>query len=144
MPKVLVCLDGSRNSRECFEPVLPLLKSAKARLTLFHVETPPRLDTRQAEIFEGEARAFHLKPYDPFDDLASRLKRRGFRVRQKRAKGEAAGAILQEAGKGGYDLVVIGSHGHGGFRRAVLGSVSTAVAQKCGVPVLIARPRRRK
>lgn len=48
-------------------------------------------------------------------------------------------AILEELEKGGYDLVVMGSHGITGFKKFVLGSVSEAVVHRAKTSVLIIR-----
>lgn len=47
--------------------------------------------------------------------------------------------IVDIAGKGGFDAVVIGSHGRTGATRILLGSVAEAVARRSPVPVTIVR-----
>lgn len=53
--------------------------------------------------------------------------------------GPAADQITAQAKKGGYDLLVMGSHGHGTLGNLVLGSVTTKVMAGCEVPVLLVR-----
>lgn len=53
--------------------------------------------------------------------------------------GPAADAIATLATKGKFDLVMMGSHGHGILGSLVLGSVTTKVMARCGVPVLVVR-----
>ena len=53
--------------------------------------------------------------------------------------GPAADAIATLATKGKFDLLMMGSHGHGLLGSLVLGSVTTKVMARCGVPVLIVR-----
>ena len=53
--------------------------------------------------------------------------------------GETREEILQEAGEGGHDLVVMGTHGRTGLSRALLGSVTEAVVRHSSIPVLVAR-----
>ena len=51
--------------------------------------------------------------------------------------GPAAEVIAEAATKGGYDLVIMGSHGHGTLANLVMGSVATKVLANCGTPVLL-------
>jgi nucleotide-binding universal stress UspA family protein len=53
--------------------------------------------------------------------------------------GPAAEVIAETARKGGYDLVIMGSHGHGTLANLVMGSVATKVLANCGTPVLLIR-----
>lgn len=53
--------------------------------------------------------------------------------------GNPAREIIDTAGKGGFDAVVIGSHGRRGVARILLGSVAEAVARRSPVPVTIVR-----
>jgi nucleotide-binding universal stress UspA family protein len=53
--------------------------------------------------------------------------------------GSPAHEIVDYAGKGGFDAVVIGSHGRTGAARILLGSVAETVARRSPVPVTIVR-----
>jgi nucleotide-binding universal stress UspA family protein len=53
--------------------------------------------------------------------------------------GDPAMEIVDYAGKGGFDTVVIGSHGRTGAARILLGSVAESVARRSPVPVTIVR-----
>ena len=53
--------------------------------------------------------------------------------------GNPADEIAAFADAGNYDLLVMGSHGHGALANLTLGSVSTKVLARCGVPVLLVR-----
>lgn len=53
--------------------------------------------------------------------------------------GHAPEVIAAAANKGGYDLLVLGSHGHGALVNLVLGSVATKVLAQCELPVLLIR-----
>jgi nucleotide-binding universal stress UspA family protein len=60
-------------------------------------------------------------------------------ARAVRRAGSEWAAILDAAEEVGADTIVIGSRGLGGLKRALLGSVSSGVAQHSHVPVLIGR-----
>jgi nucleotide-binding universal stress UspA family protein len=53
--------------------------------------------------------------------------------------GPAADNIAAMAQKGGYDLIVMGSHGKGAITNLIMGSVATKVLATCKVPVLLVR-----
>ncbi len=53
--------------------------------------------------------------------------------------GAVAETIADQAGKGKFDMVMMGSHGHGALGNLVLGSVTNKVLAHCDRPVLIVR-----
>jgi len=61
----------------------------------------------------------------------------GVEVRALSVDGVAGEAILDEAHRGGYDLVVVGSRGRGDVASILLGSVSHRVVHESRVPVLV-------
>lgn len=55
------------------------------------------------------------------------------------AERPAADAILEEAARRAYELVVMGTHGRSGIDRALLGSVTERVLRRLAVPLLTVR-----
>ena len=53
--------------------------------------------------------------------------------------GHPSKVIANEAEKGRYDIILMGSRGNGEFTNVVLGSVTTQVLAACRTPVLIVR-----
>ena len=53
--------------------------------------------------------------------------------------GPAAELIAATADKGGFDLLVLGSHGQGSLVNLVMGSVATKVLAQCQTPTLLIR-----
>jgi nucleotide-binding universal stress UspA family protein len=52
-------------------------------------------------------------------------------------QGPPASVITEAAERGGYDLIVVGSHGHRGFRRLLLGSVAESTVSHASCSVLV-------
>jgi len=55
------------------------------------------------------------------------------------AYGDPVEQILGQAKKGGYDLIVMGTHGHGFLFSAFIGSTAQRMIQKSDIPVMVVR-----
>ena len=74
-----------------------------------------------------------------FKPIRSFFAKQGLKASFVAKVGPPAENIAALADKGGFDLLMLGSHGHGAFGNLVLGSVATKVLAKCGTPVLLIR-----
>ena len=68
-----------------------------------------------------------------------KLERARFAFTDARRLGDPGTEIAEYAAKGGFDLIVMGSHGHGMLTTLVLGSCTSKVLARCKVPVLVIR-----
>jgi nucleotide-binding universal stress UspA family protein len=72
--------------------------------------------------------------------VAGILRCSGVRVRTRAlAHPSAAGAILDAAAAGGFDLIALETRGRRGAARLLLGSVADKVVRGTAVPVLVSR-----
>jgi len=79
---------------------------------------------------------------EPGADIARHLARHGARVEVRRlsSEGEDVGhVLLSQAAAFGADLVVMGAYGHSHLSEWVFGSVTRAVMDEAGLPVLMSR-----
>lgn len=139
--KILVPVDGSSFTKR----MLAYLAAhdewlgAAHQYTIVHVAAP--VPPRAAAALDKQT----VKAY--YDDEAEKVFKpiRTFMQRQKLqatfvGKAGHAGEVLTDlAEKGGFDLVMMGSHGHSMLGKLVLGSVTSKVLAHCTVPVLIVR-----
>lgn len=139
--KILLAIDGSEYSKRMLAYVAAHDEwlGASQQYTLIHVV--PAVPPRAAKLL-GKAT---LESY--YEDEAEKVFKpvRAFFAKQKLAAsfvvkvGTAADAVVALADKGGFDLLMMGSHGHGSVANLVLGSVATKVMANCRVPVLLVR-----
>jgi nucleotide-binding universal stress UspA family protein len=132
--KILVGVDGSRNSDRAASVAGDLAQLAGAEILAIHVagllEGAPgpeetRVEHRRALVHELETRWTEV------------LRRTGTRVRCELHDGSAATAMLAVAEEHQPDLIVVGRHGHRSFPDQVLGSTSAAIAATARCPVLV-------
>jgi nucleotide-binding universal stress UspA family protein len=89
----------------------------------------PGLNRQILEQEEGEVLAERLAGWqESYPDVT---------VRRVLVCGKPGRHLVEESGES--QLVVVGSHGRGGFAGMLLGSVSSAVLQSAGPPVIVAR-----
>lgn len=72
-------------------------------------------------------------------EAATRLKEMGVDAATIEAVGHPAESIVEEAERGGFDLIVVGSRGHHGISRFLIGSTSSRVVTHAHCDVLVVR-----
>ena len=117
--KVLVGTDGSATATRAVERAVAVAASAKASLTILSVG-------RDGERVAKEAASLHEGA--------------GLEIEAKGATGEPASALVDEAERGGYDLLVTGNKGLTGLRRlAPVGKVPSKVAHHLPCNLLVVK-----
>jgi len=136
--KILLATDGSDNALRAARRVAQMAKKLPAKVTLLSAAyVPPMyrddIGTELTESFVDDARqALHFtQEIFEGEKVASETKL----VRDLRP----ADAILEEAERGNYDLIVLGSQGLSKKEAKRLGSVSREVAYHAHCSVLVVR-----
>ena len=139
--KILVAADGSSFTKR----MLAYLAAHDEWLGPQHQYTVltavPAVPPRAAAVLEKDV----LKGYyedtseKVFKPIRSFFAKQGLKASFVGKPGSAADQIAAAADKGGFDLVILGSHGHGSLTNLVLGSVATKVLARCRTPVLLVR-----
>jgi universal stress protein A len=145
--RLLVPVDLAETSASVAAFASEFAEKLGAELTLFHVWEPPPFAPVESLyiVVAGDRRtlADHLRD-ECQEQLGTVLPGVARVTGRKVAIGDAAGCILEEADKGGYDFVVIGTHGRKGLTRLALGSVAEKVLRRSPIPVLVVPTESRK
>ena len=133
--RVLVATDGSGASGAAVSDFASLVDPERCEVTVISVAKIPYtmaggypypsmvgFDPALVADYTGKAE-------EKAERMGEVLRRAGFETATVAADGSPHHLILQEADKGGFDLVVVGSRGHGPVVRGLLGSVSDAAAR---------------
>lgn len=140
MKNILAALELKGDTSRVVQHASDMAKALGARLWLLHVAAPdpdfvgyepgPQyIRDERAEILKEERTKLH--------DLVAQLAQDGVDVRPIMVLGPTVETILQEAGRIGADLIVMGTHGRRGLAKAFLGSTSDDVLRANRFPVLI-------
>ena len=137
--KVLLAADGSKFTKRMLAYVEDHDEWLGHQYTVLTVN--PALPARAAAALSKKVVQEH---YDEeaekvFKPTRASLTKRGIDAQYVHKVGEPGEEIGEFARKGGFDLVVMGSHGHGALARLVMGSVTSRVLASCEVPLLIVR-----
>lgn len=139
--KILVAVDGSSFTKR----MLAYLAAHDEWLGGQHhytvINATPAVPPRAAAVLDKDTLKAH---YDEeaekvFKPIRSFFTKQGIKADFVAKVGPAADLIAKEADKGGYDLLMLGSHGHGTLTNLVMGSVATKVLAHCGTPALLIR-----
>lgn len=134
--KVLIGVDGSSAAFEATALAGQLLSPGKDQIAFYHAPAePPR--GAEAAIRERAKKAMADAVFDKAREHLSE----SFRATAETIVGvqRPDRGLVVAAQQWRADLVVVGARGLGPVKRLLLGSVSQAVAQQAGVPVLVVR-----
>jgi nucleotide-binding universal stress UspA family protein len=135
---LLVAVDESPSSRLALEQAGDLAAAEHVEsLTLLAV-TPPvsyfvAMAGQNPERLRDESRSEAAQRLA----VAAESRPGGLKPEVVQVDGDPGRAIIEQAERGGHDLIVMGSRGHGPVGSLVLGSVSTYVLQHSPVAVLV-------
>jgi len=151
MSRVLVPLDGSRESREVLPHVEDILPrdwdGGKGVVWLLHVIPADHYATgpviaKRIPYSREEADEMHGQASRYLEEVAARLRAGGRRVETRVVFGDAAMMIMDAATREGANLIAMTTHGYSGFSRLFLGSVAERVLHHATVPLLLIKPIR--
>jgi nucleotide-binding universal stress UspA family protein len=137
--KVLLAADGSKFTKRMLAFVVAHDEWLGHSFTVLTVQAP--LPARAAAALSKKVVQQHYEreAEQVFKPIRAFLSKRGIEAEFVQKVGEPGEEIAALARKGGFDLVVMGSHGFGALARLVLGSVTSRVLASCEVPLLIVR-----
>lgn len=129
--KILVPLDGSKNSLRGLQTAIHLAREHEASLLAVHViHTFPEKERKQQEGEEEVPPSFIL--------LAKKLAvKNGIPFYSRILTGDPGHAIVEYTNTHSIDLIVIGARGLSVFKKIFLGSVSSYVMHKSKVAVML-------
>lgn len=133
--KLLVAVDGSPQSNAALAVAADLAQRYNATLCLLHAfpHVSDLLGTPQYEhLLEARSAIGQQILESTRAQVATKVP-----IEMQLIEGPPAPAILRVAAEDGCDLIVLGSRGHGQLAGMLLGSVSSAVAQRAHCAVMI-------
>lgn len=149
--KLLVCTDGSENSKKCIEVASEMAgRCSFDEVALIHVYENVSLlpdfwygsypfsaeEEKQLQKLDTRLQAEQKKI---FSSAEEEFQKNNIPVKTIFKVGHPAEEIAQAAAEGEYDIVVIGRRGRGGVKKLFLGSISNAVLQLVKTNVLIVK-----
>lgn len=152
--RILVPLDGSKQSEE----VLPLARTLgeviKAEIVLLRVteypytlystcyEYPPT-DPDLAKTIQNKKEIIYREAKDYLERTASTLAGAGIKVTAEVCEGPVVEAILASTGRLHIDLIALSTWGQSGGSQWMIGAIADRVPHEAQVPVILVRPTSR-
>lgn len=135
--KILVPLDGSKNSLRGLDEGIYLARQCQATITGLYVVplAKPKTDSQISYVEKhllNNAAKFMSK-------AKKRAAQNGILFEDKVVYGDEGPKIINYADTKSFDIIIIGSRGLGSLKEAFLGSTSNYVLHKSKVPVLIVK-----
>jgi nucleotide-binding universal stress UspA family protein len=141
--KLLVPIDGSKNSFEALSHAVALARSFDAEITILYVsvlsQQVPLYDQVKGTKIPANASTDPVNYAKEIITEALKHVPEGMQVQTYNELGEPHIAITDFAKQNGYDIIIIGSRGLGAISGLLLGSVSAYVVHHSQCPVLVVK-----
>ena len=136
--KILVPLDGSKNSIRGLEMAITLARQCGATLTgAYSIYAPPHSEFRGVGSVE---KALNVQVKKFMDEAKTLAAKNGIVFNEKIARGEIGYNIIKLAhGKNNFDMIVIGSRGRSSTKEMFFGSISNYVIHTSKIPVVVVK-----
>jgi len=135
--KILVPLDGSKNSMRGLDEGIYLARQCQATITGLYVvplakpQTNSQISYVEKHLLKNTAK-FMAK-------AKKRAAQNGILFDDKVVYGDEASEIIYFSKQKSYDIIIMGSRGMSPLKEAFLGSTSNSVLHKSTIPVLIVK-----
>ena len=136
--KILVPLDGSKNSIRGLETAITLARSCGATITgIYSIYAPPHSEFRGVGSV-GKSLNVQVKKF--MEEAKVLAAKNGIVFNGKISRGEIGYNIIKFAhGKNNFDMIVIGSRGRSSTKEMFFGSISNYVIHTSKIPVVIVK-----
>ena len=136
--KILVPLDGSKNSFRGLEMAITLARQCGAIITgAYSIYAPPHSEFRGVGSVE---KALNVQVKKFMEEAKTLAAKNGIVFNVKFARGDIGYNIIKHAhGKENFDMVVIGSRGRSSTKEMFFGSVSNYVIHTSKIPVVVVK-----
>ena len=136
--KILVPLDGSKNSVRGLETAITLARSCGATITGFYsIYAPSHSEFKGVGSVE---KSFNKEVKKFMEEAKTLAAQNGIVFKDKIARGEIGYNIIKAShGKTKFDMIVMGSRGRSNTKEIFFGSVSNYVIHTSKIPVLIVK-----
>ena len=135
--KILVPLDGSKNSLRGFDEAIYFARQCQATIIGLHViSAPTSMILNKRKLKTGSKKSAEML----MESAKTKAARHGVQLSYKIIMGGDPGFdIVRYSKDHKVDLIVIGARGLGAIKEAFLGSVSNYVLHKAKTPVLVVK-----
>lgn len=141
MKKILVPIDGSKNSKLALEKAreLALLNHGEVMVLTVIKDLVSHLYTLESKDKKEIRKVFQEQGDEILREGLELFKDYPVKVESMIIKGDPAQEIIKMAEEGKYDLIIMGSRGLDAFSRVMIGSVSNKVLHHVKTSVLIVK-----
>ncbi len=136
--KILVPLDGSKNSVRGLEMAITLARNCGATITgIYSIHVPPNSEFRGVGSVE---KSFNEQVKKFMEEAKVLAAKNAIVFNEKISRGEIGYNIIKLAhGKNNFDMIVIGSRGRSSTKEMFFGSVSNYVIHTSKIPVVVVK-----